>query len=68
MRLDGEDLYEAFGGIVNPSDFIEKPEGSELRFLVAATCRPATSPRSDQRPQGGRLFGVPPNAVPRRMQ
>jgi hypothetical protein len=63
-----DQLLRAFPGHRQPLQLHREDGGVPTAPDVAATCRPARSPRSDNCPPDGRLFGVPPNAVPRRMQ
>ena len=63
-----DQLLRAFRCHRQPLQLHREDGGVPTAPDVAATCRPATSPRSDKCPQDGRLFRLPPNAVPRRMQ
>ena len=61
--------YGPFDVTVNPSNFIEKTE--VLPTALDVSCHPVALDKpsgATNHPRDGRLFGHPPNAVPRRMQ
>jgi len=62
-----DQLLRAFRCHRQPLQLHREDGGVPTALDVAATCRPATSPRSDKYPRDGRLFGYPQCST-RRMQ